>query len=287
MNISFCFSQNNISLFAEDQTIWSVGEFVMNPSIPWSVYFIKVDGQVLIDNVEYFQIKSSQYNTDISDDWDLNCYVRVSEDSLLYVKTLEGVEKKIFNYKLKYGESEECWIYDFFAEVFRPINITIQEVNNYTNSGFTYTRWKIVNNLEDVGPFTTWTTNIGCLEGILRANLELDPVTGRKDIVLCSWLNGLQIYSNENFDFCEIVAKKNVKNTEFVIYPNPTNNKICLNINNCNLLGEIYKIYNLTGQCVMSGSVNELNMTISLENLCTGIYVFKFANTKTMNIIKK
>ncbi|MDD4217424.1 MAG: T9SS type A sorting domain-containing protein [Bacteroidales bacterium] len=288
INVNICLSQDNISLFAEDQTLWSIEVFSDNPNEPDEIYFLKIDGQILINDTAYFQIKKSENFSTFPEDWTLSCHVRVDEDSILYLRTIDNIEKRIFNYKLDYGESEECWLYDYFAEEFISVDLTVQDVEFITNSSNTYKKWTVVNNLGEEWPNTTWIQNIGCLEGVLMANRDLVPITGRKDVVLCAWFNEMQIYSNENYENCGLVLDININTKKAVVslYPNPTYDKICINSSDSSLISETFEIFNSQGKKVLAGCIKSSNMIIYLDKLCSGIYILKIRNVEPINIIK-
>ena len=66
------------------------------------------------------------------------------------------------------------------------------------------------------------------------------------------------------------------------VYPNPASN--ILHINNINLLGEEYKIYDMSGKMIIKG-INNTN-EINIENLSTGTYSIKIKDN-IFNFIKK
>ncbi|MBQ6269828.1 MAG: Omp28-related outer membrane protein [Bacteroidetes bacterium] len=66
-----------------------------------------------------------------------------------------------------------------------------------------------------------------------------------------------------------------VENTKLSIYPNPASN--ILHINNDNLLGEEYKIYDMSGKLIING-INNTN-EINIENLSIGTYSIKIKDS--------
>lgn len=274
----------DFSLFAVDQTIWSIGVFSDNPNEEDYVYFLKIDGQVYIDDTWYFQIKKSENFTSMPDDWELDCYVRVDEDSILYLRTIDNIEKKIFNYKLGSGDIDECWLYDYFAEEFLVVNIKIQEITNIINSTYTYKKWTVINEQGADFPYTTWIENIGCMEGILKANRGLNPLTGHTDVVLCAWLDGSQIYSNENYENCGLVATQDIIYEEFTIHPNPAKDKITILSTN-DIFNEI-TIFNSEGLIIKQIKLNGTSQAdILVSDLTSGKYLLKIAYKNSSHFV--
>ena len=94
--------------------------------------------------------------------------------------------------------------------------------------------------------------------------------------------------SNGNALWIDEISIKNApeesieENTNLSIYPNPTAN--ILYINNDHLLGEEYKIYDMSGKMIING-INNTN-EINVETLNTGTYSLKIKDS-IFNFIKK
>ncbi|MBQ6269317.1 MAG: T9SS type A sorting domain-containing protein, partial [Bacteroidetes bacterium] len=73
-----------------------------------------------------------------------------------------------------------------------------------------------------------------------------------------------------------------VENTKLSIYPNPASN--ILHINNDNLLGAEYEIYDISGKLIIKDINN--TKTINIETLSTGSYSLKIKDS-IFNFIKK
>ncbi|MFZ4402333.1 MAG: LamG-like jellyroll fold domain-containing protein, partial [Bacteroidales bacterium] len=73
----------------------------------------------------------------------------------------------------------------------------------------------------------------------------------------------------------------------FLIYPNPANNEINVEINQ-NLIGSAYTITDQIGKIVLSGKLATENTTIQLGNLSGGIYLFNIGNNakQTFKVLK-
>lgn len=71
---------------------------------------------------------------------------------------------------------------------------------------------------------------------------------------------------------------------QFQVYPNPTQNILNLQIDP-SLLDSPYKIYSITGQLVLSGSITSETMQLDLESFTEGIYILQIGN-QTQKIVK-
>jgi len=81
----------------------------------------------------------------------------------------------------------------------------------------------------------------------------------------------------------ELFYVEKIAQTEIKIYPNPTTEKITLEISGWETLqrGNL-KLYSLTGQLLQEHSVHSIITSISLENLPKGVYILKVnINDKT------
>ena len=79
-----------------------------------------------------------------------------------------------------------------------------------------------------------------------------------------------------------------VKENNFSVYPNPTENKINVKVD-ATLLGSVYKVYDNTGKSVLSGKINSENTIIELSDLSAGIYLFSVGENmkRSFNVIKE
>jgi len=113
---------------------------------------------------------------------------------------------------------------------------------------------------------------------ILRKVLTINPAPPAPQ-------DSLEVTSDGVLFFIETIAK-----TEIKIYPNPTTEKITLEISQWdNLLRGIFKLYSLTGQLLQEHTVHSLTTTVSLANLPKGIYILKVNinnHTEEWKIIK-
>ncbi|HCS20232.1 MAG TPA: hypothetical protein DIW47_06665 [Bacteroidetes bacterium] len=77
---------------------------------------------------------------------------------------------------------------------------------------------------------------------------------------------------------------------ELVVYPNPTNNAIMLNIGNYNNEKLTYQLYDMQGKLLDSNQVVYCSTTISLQDLPAGTYLLSLLDNitliKTFSIVK-
>jgi hypothetical protein len=79
-----------------------------------------------------------------------------------------------------------------------------------------------------------------------------------------------------------------VKKNNFLVYPNPAENKINIKADPT-LLGSVYTVYDNTGNSVLSGKINSENTVIEIGGLSAGIYLFSVGENlnESFKVIKE
>jgi hypothetical protein len=79
-----------------------------------------------------------------------------------------------------------------------------------------------------------------------------------------------------------------VKENNFLVYPNPAENKINIKADPT-LLGSVYTVYDNTGNSVLSGKINSENTVIEIGGLSAGIYLFSVGENlnESFKVIKE
>jgi hypothetical protein len=197
---AFLKAQDSISLFAEEETEWSVGNFYPSSEFPSEMIYIRMSGDSVIEENLYYKIWSSEIQFSEEILGELACFVRVTNDSLLVIRTMDEIEYIVFDYKLDAGQTE--LIYWFSLDYSQIVDARV--VSKYMDDILGETRmvWELENNAKN-NLVTQWIQGIGANSGILWANFLLNPLTGFWPILLCASVDEIQIYQNPNFDFCE------------------------------------------------------------------------------------
>jgi len=110
--------------------------------------------------------------------------------------------------------------------------------------------------------------------------------TVRKVLVMKAPMNeddSLQVTSDELQITSDEYFVEKLAQIEMKIYPNPTTEKITLEISNFEeLQNGIFKLYNLNGQLLKECPVHSVTTEVSLAGLSAGVYILKvFMNDKT------
>jgi len=111
----------------------------------------------------------------------------------------------------------------------------------------------------------------------------------RVENIRCYWQNGELIYQNGNQNCDEIYEQHHFSVDEiytenvFDIYPNPSYNVLFVLSDNIN---SEYRITNILGETVISGSIASENQQINVSSLLEGIYFISIGNA-TMKFLKR
>jgi hypothetical protein len=199
----FLKAQDNISLLAEDGTEWSVGNFSWHPSLPMQMILIKMSGDTVIEEQVYYKLWRSDDIISEQNPGQIHAFVRVSEDSLLIYRTLNGNEQVVFDYKLLLGEFPQLYMSRSVSNGGAPITMEVCGLTEQSYCGEVRKKWSLCGVGDNYGT-ETWIQGVGPLAGILFANDHFAMVTGFYPKVICAKLNGELIYDNPEYDYCEM-----------------------------------------------------------------------------------
>jgi len=122
--------------------------------------------------------------------------------------------------------------------------------------------------------YTKWIEGIGSVQGLL---FEGEPITTKgqpRGDLICFKQNDEILYFNESYDDCmPVIVSENIMNTALV-YPNPTNGIIYINIPE-NILHPKIHVFDVYGRNVKIDSTPNNKYVINLEDLPKGIYIIK------------
>jgi hypothetical protein len=94
----------------------------------------------------------------------------------------------------------------------------------------------------------------------------------------------LEIFVLSNKDFKEL-------NLNAFTYPNPTKDKITLEISNLELINLSFTMFDIKGRTLLKGVIKEKNTSIIMKDYSAGVYLLKVhqqnKELKTFKIIKK
>ncbi|MEA4957657.1 MAG: hypothetical protein VB038_08010, partial [Methanobrevibacter sp.] len=209
--ISYSQSQNTI---ADTNSIWSIyNELVVAEPIPTS-YYILLKGDTTIDSKHYKKVWTNN-DLSITDEMEFHALIR-EENQKTYVRYyhsgLDSIlgENLLYDFSLSNGDTFNLNIYE---QVF-SFNVSVDsiQINNEI-------RKRIILSGNFI-PNMTWVEKIGCLEaGLLYESLF---GLGVIEKLLCYYYNDNVLYSNPEFNYCNIVGINYPRKEENQIKVYPT-----------------------------------------------------------------
>ena len=88
------------------------------------------------------------------------------------------------------------------------------------------------------------------------------------------------------YEGVEPVSTPEYQVDDFAVYPNPTHNKITIDLGKNELENASIEIFDLLGKSLYKINVSQRTTTVNLNELSNGIYLIKFANNRGTKIIK-
>ena len=118
-----------------------------------------------------------------------------------------------------------------------------------------------------------WTTINTGLTDLTIFDLELND----NYIIAATNTQGVFRFALSNLNLSTSISDFDVKNA-ISIFPNPTTNQINVKVD-YNIIGAAYNLYSNLGIAVFSGTINNENTLIEMENLPGGIYMLSVGNS--------
>ncbi len=113
---------------------------------------------------------------------------------------------------------------------------------------------------------------------------------GYLDMLVGNYAGGTAFYKGDT----TITIPASVSNygslEELLIYPNPTNGNLLINVGANNINNAKIEVSSLLGKSILTKEITTIQTTINLSNYANGIYLIKFSNnkgTKTYKVIKE
>jgi hypothetical protein len=269
-------SQDNIHLFAEEGTIWSIGAFNA-PYQLTNLDFLLLQGNTQEDEFDddyYHIVRIGEFYPPTVENTSVALYAKVFEDSILYVKFPDGEPYPIFDYKLGEGEEADLYIFDFYAQTFDPVSVEVESIENISTLLGTRKSWNLIS---DGG--TQWIEGLGNKEGLIYANYGLHCFVGADYFMICAFNGEDHLYQNSIFDDCYITGIKEYYSDEnsIHVYPNPFTDKFTLKLIEEN---SIVKIYNSFGTEILKVESYKPECDIDLIGFSCGVYYLQIKTKK-------
>ena len=238
-------------------------------------YFIKFEGDVKTNNIDYKKILKSDDEFHLS--WKLQGYIR--EDST----------KKVFIYD-EYSQIDQL-LYDFGLQIgdsLLPPNHTFYiyvcdiKYIKFENSTDTFKQIEFSDRPNCDWPYITWIEGVGSIGGILNGLPEVG-ICCVENCLVCFFESDTLIYHNEGFNTCfpqgfpEVIDQYDERLQPIkVLYDK---NQIIFDFGDLITVKSKLKIFNLNGNLKTMISLDgEKNFILPQKYFISGFYVYTFQN---------
>jgi hypothetical protein len=232
-------------------------------------YILHLEGDTLINGINYKKIYRSDDSLQVSS-YPTNSFIREVHPGQVY---------------LKQGIQPEFLLYDFSMELLDEITISIYGSLDCTlkvtaidsvilNNGEPRKRMAIESaDNSDWGITDYWIEGIGSTtSGLLNYYIQF-CLTDYLESFLCHFQNEELLYP-PYVSSCFVVPTQEITPVDPIsIYPTPFSNQFNIDIEGNEHLLDSYKIYDLNGQQVMEGKIDQANNTINASYLPSGMYL--------------
>lgn len=278
LSVSFAQGEAFYNLYAQDGTEWSIG---MRSSVspPWNVdeiFYLKLSGSEVIESNTYYRlIEIDGFGGEYICD---HAFLRLDQDSVLYLRDEEGDEEKLFDYSLNIEDTVRYFDFSVHAgdifywdeiEINDSTLCVLQDISYLSLNGEDRIVWEVTGGrwVQSIGS-DTWMWDV------------YQTLTGYTTDLLCAFLDGQELYHNPDFEFCDCVTDVNIDANEdkISIFPNPTNRDFILDVKNADLIGVSFLIFNSIGLEVQSGLIDFGKNEICLNGFPKGVYYLKVSN---------
>jgi len=131
--------------------------------------------------------------------------------------------------------------------------------------------------LYDGGSFTSYYPNLGSYSLI-----NTFPNGDEGESLVYSKVNGVENGTPYSCSALELLAKSltinQIETINYQIYPNPASDKIIIQFDNSFSNSATFQLYSITGENILSKSINSQNYELDITTLNNGIYFYKINN---------
>jgi hypothetical protein len=199
------FAQNDISQFAEENTIWSIGVFgyMNNFNTVYSTYYLKIQGDTVINGTDYYNIHKYNNTSDELTNESIVAFARIDENQKLYFRNTQGEEHQVFDYSMNQYNNFSFYAFCPYSFEFIEVSGSVIDKEEQVFEGVSRTVWSLT--YTDIGyknaPDVRWIEGIGTNYGLIF--MGVTNITSTLHRPFCCWLNDNEIYHNPDYPLCE------------------------------------------------------------------------------------
>jgi len=279
-----CNCEEYIPMLVSDNQ-WN--ELAVNSSMPPEyqyerTYVSKLGNDTIIDEQNYFKFLTAK--DELSSVWETVGFVREDiKNKKVYFKQPNKPEVLLYDFDVETGDIILSHDIQFF---FEEVSVTVENVEDISINGITRKKISTCAKYEDVDNGVhqenhVWIEGIGCLDGLLRSTMAVQPGGGEPLSLLCFQQNEILIYKPEEIGIEDCFVWRYINNG---INENSIFDKIVIEIKNNNMKILIKEenilvtisLFNMQGKLLYEANVHS-NTDIQLDS---GAYIIKIDGAK-------
>ena len=91
---------------------------------------------------------------------------------------------------------------------------------------------------------------------------------------------------NSSFKFSNVIMVKSAGSVDITVYPNPSQDKVIINVTDKVLLNTTVSLSELSGKLLQNVLINQTSTSINIINYSKGIYILRFINGQSIKFVK-
>ena len=254
---------------------WSTLEIHCMPNgNNYSTYFIKFEGDTVIDNLVYKKIWRCDEESQIN--WGFYGFIREDENQRVYLKPPGYFEGMIYDFSVSVGDTIEARNVYLNNDTLHFVVTQVDSVLLLTDYRKRIKLFEYINQKEEI-----WVEGLGSYFGILNScNDSYGAVCGGYES-LCYEETGTLVYQNPAYSTCYFAAtvgNNELISEKFQVYPNPA--KDFVSIDFTDIGRREIEIFDITGKKILKKTTTNRNFILYLQEVDNGIYFIKVFDDK-------
>jgi len=240
----------------------------------YSTYFIKFEGDTIIDSYVYKKIWRCDEESQIN--WGFYGFIREDENKRVFLKPPDYYEGMIYDFSVSVGDTIEARNVYLNNDTLHFVVTQIDSVLLLTDYRKRIKLFEYINQKEEI-----WVEGLGSYFGILNScNDSYGGACGGYE-ALCYEETGTIVYQHPSYSTCYYAAPvgtNEINASEIMVYPNPAKDFVSIDFYD-DSKREI-ELFDLTGKKILKKVTTNRNFILYLQEVDNGIYLINVFDGK-------